>query len=144
MSVDAGDVEMRLEERRHHERRREHFARRLVIFKLRRGEWHMAQTTATLLVGETAIFGEAPNPVGSTIPSGTTLAWTSSDVTIGTVTTPDPDSTGVTSPVTGVAPGTFTLTCTGTEPGGNTISGTCVVTVSAPTATDLTISKISG
>ena len=101
----------------------------------------------TLLTGETAIFGEVPTPSGAVLPAGVVPVWTVSDVTIATIPATNPDVTGVTVPVTGVAAGTFTLTVTATLPNGTVIQGTDSITVSAPAPpapTGLSISKISG
>jgi len=104
----------------------------------------------TLLVVETAIFGAVPTPAGSAaspLLSGVVTQWTSSDVTVATVASPNPDATGATIPVTAIKAGVFTLTATDTLTNSVVIQGTDDITVSAPappTPTGLTISKISG
>ena len=136
------------EKRKHgHDRRREERRKQahgFVIFRFKKGGISMADT---LLTGETAIFGEVPTPSGAVLPAGVIPAWTVSDVTVATIPATNPDVTGVTVPVTGVAAGTFTLTVTATLPNGTVIQGTDSITVSAPAPpapTGLSISKISG
>jgi uncharacterized protein YjdB len=77
-------------------------------------------------VGQTATATAVPNGV---IPAGTVIQWTSSDITVATVPTPDPDTTGLTSPVTGVGPGTATITITATRPDNVIAQGSAVATV---------------
>lgn len=85
-----------------------------------------------IAVGATRIFTETNVPAGSLFPPGTVPQWTSSDVTVATVESPNSDPTGATIKVTGVAAGSFTLTASATLPGGAIVSGKAVVPVIAP------------
>jgi hypothetical protein len=78
--------------------------------------------------GATKHFGVTDLPAGSALPTGIIPAWTSSDVTVGAVVTPNPDATGLTCAVTGVAAaGSFTLTATATLADGTIIQGKAVM-----------------
>lgn len=94
-----------------------------------------------ILVGKTRIFVETNVPAGSLFPPGVVPKWTSSDVTKAVVTDPNPDVTGSTVPVTGVAVGDFTLTATATLLDGTVVQGSAVVPVIVPEPTSMTIDE---
>jgi hypothetical protein len=96
-----------------------------------------------IIVGAVGAFQETPEPTGSALPTGVVPAWTSSDVSVATVESPNSDATGRTIKVTGVAPGEFTLTVAATLPGGNVVQGTLQVAVTAPLPTSLAIAQLS-
>ena len=78
--------------------------------------------------GVTKHFGVTNVPPGSKLPAGVVPKWTSSDVTQATVVDPNPDATGNTAAVTGVATsGSFTLTATATLADNTIVQGTLVV-----------------
>jgi hypothetical protein len=87
-----------------------------------------------ILVGATRIFFLTDVPAGSVFPPGVIPQWTSSDVTVATVESPNSDATGDTIKVTGVATGSFTLSASATLPNGTIVSGKVVVPVLAPAA----------
>jgi hypothetical protein len=85
--------------------------------------------------GQTKHFGITDLPPGSVLPAGVVPKWTSSDVTSAVVVDPNPDATGETVAVTGVAAtGSFTLTATATLADNTIIQGAVVVPCLAPPA----------
>lgn len=93
-----------------------------------------------MIVGIVGQFEETAN---GALPAGSPSAvWTSSDVTIATVESPNPDTTGKTIKVTPIAPGTFTLTSSITESNGNVVQGSLSVSVLA-LATALTVTELN-
>lgn len=91
--------------------------------------------------GGIGTFLAVPVPAGAVIPTGVVPAWTSSDVTIATVATPNPDSTGLTTVLTGLTTGTITLTVTATLPDNSVAQGSVVVPVIAGEVKSFTISQ---
>lgn len=93
------------------------------------------------------IFQVGPVPSSAVLPAGSIPAWTSSDVTMATVETPNSDATGDTIKVTRVnsAGGAFTLTVVDTLTGGSVLQDAVLVTVPAvPVAlTGLSITQIA-
>jgi hypothetical protein len=78
--------------------------------------------------GLTKHFGITDLPPGSTLPAGVVPKWTSSDVTAAVVVDPNPDPTGQTAAVQGVAAtGSFTLTATATLADNSIVQGSAVV-----------------
>lgn len=85
-----------------------------------------------IVVGGTGIFSATDVPAGSALPSGVVPQWTSSDVTVATVASPNPDATGMTTVLTGVKAGSVTLTVSATLPDNSVAQGTATVPVSTP------------
>lgn len=83
----------------------------------------------SVTVGSTGHFLATPEPAGSIVPAGVVPVWTSSDVTVATVASPNPDATGLTTILTGVLGGTITLTVTATLADGTIAQGSAVVTI---------------
>ena len=79
--------------------------------------------------GATGAFQATPVPLGAVLPEGTVPVWTSSDVTMATVASPNPDATGLTTILTGVKTGSITLTVTATLPDNSVAQGAAVVPV---------------
>jgi hypothetical protein len=97
--------------------------------------------------GSTKHFGLTDVPPGSALPAGVVPKWTSSDVTVATVVDPNPDATGLTAAVTGVAAsGSFTLTATATLADGTVIQGSAIVPAlpapPPPVPTSFTINQL--
>lgn len=83
--------------------------------------------------GGSATYKVFPEPDGAVFPAGAAFAWSSSDVTLETVSQPDPDASGITETAQYVAPGTATITASMTDPAtGKVLSGTVTETISAP------------
>ena len=85
------------------------------------------KTTDNIQVGQTDTI------VATTIPSGVTVNWASSDSSIATV-----DQTGK---VTAIKAGQATITATTTD--GSNLNATCTVTVTNPVLQEITLNKIS-
>jgi hypothetical protein len=96
-----------------------------------------------ITIGETGTFQATPQPPGSVVPAGVVPQWTSSDVTVATVANPNPDTTGLTTVVTGVAGGTFTLTVSATLPDGTVAQGSLSVTIEPGQVKSFSITQIS-
>ena len=77
--------------------------------------------------GNKGSFVATPFPLGSVVPSGIIPKWTSSDVTIATVTETDP--TGLTCIVTGLLVGSITLTVAATLADNTVVQGSAVVPI---------------
>ncbi len=91
--------------------------------------------------GATGTFAATAVPVGAVLPAGVVPVWTSSDVTVATVATPNPDATGLTTILTGVVTGSVTLTVAATLPDGTVAQGLAVVPVVAGEVKSFTISQ---
>lgn len=87
------------------------------------------RTSMSVATGKSIVLTAKIEPVGAT---NTNVSWESSDTGIATV-----DSTGC---VTGVAPGSATITCAAKD--GSGVKAICKVTVTKPTAT-VKVSKIT-
>ena len=92
-----------------------------------------------ITIGTPGAFQAVPQPPGAVVPPGVVPEWTSSDVTVATVANPNPDATGLTTELTGVADGTITLTVAATLPGGGIAQGSVQVPVKAGTVTSFQI-----
>lgn len=92
-------------------------------------------------------FQVGPVPSSAVLPAGIIPAWTSSDVTVATVETPNSDPTGITIKVNRVvgASGAVALTVVDTLTGGTVLQDAVLVTVPpAPIAlTGLSITQIA-
>ena len=93
--------------------------------------------------GGTGQFQATTVPAGSVLPSGVIPAWTSSDVTIATVESPNSDATGLTIKVTGLKTGSITLTVSATLPDNSVASGSVVVPVLAGEVKSFSIDQIA-
>ena len=110
----------------------------------------MATITGLDPVSGQGTFEVNPVPVGASLPSGVVPAWTSSDVTLATVESPNSDSTGITIKVSRVNPagGSITLTVALTLSDGTVLQDAVVVPVPAlippppPPLTGVSISQI--
>jgi len=91
--------------------------------------------------GGIGTFAATTVPVGSVLPAGVVPQWTSSDVTIATVASPNPDATGLSTILTGVVTGSVTLTVTATLPDNSVASGSVVVPVLAGEVKAFTINQ---
>jgi hypothetical protein len=99
------------------------------------------QPTMSVTVGNTGTFLATPEPAGSIVPAGVVPVWTSSDVTVATVASPNPDATGLTTILTGVLGGTITLTVTATLADGTIAQGSAVVTINPGEVKSFTITQ---
>jgi hypothetical protein len=91
-------------------------------------------------------FQVGPVPSGDSLPVGIIPQWTSSDVTVATVETPNSDSTGDTTKVSRVGSGSITLSVALTLADGTVLSDSVVVAVppaAVPPLTGLSITQIA-
>jgi hypothetical protein len=100
---------------------------------------HMAITGVT--AGAVGDFQAVPVPAGAVLPAGVVPVWTSSDVTIATVASPNPDVTGLTTVLTGVKTGSVTLTVSATLPDNSVAQGSVVVPIIAGEVKSFTINQ---
>ena len=87
----------------------------------------MATGIVGVPIGGTGTFSATPVPTGAVIPKGVVPAWTSSDVTVATVETPNTDATGMTTKLTFLKAGSITLTVAATLPDATVAQGVAVV-----------------
>ena len=92
--------------------------------------------------GGTGDFEAVTIPAGSVLPPGVVPQWTSSDVTIATV-SQSADPTGMTCVLTGVANGSITLTVSATLPDGTVAQGSVSIPISAGEVKGFSISQTS-
>jgi hypothetical protein len=95
----------------------------------------------SVTAGSTGTFLATPEPVGSVVPAGIVPEWTSANVTIATVASPNPDATGLTTILTGVLGGTITLTVTATLADGTVAQGSTSVTINPGQVKSFTITQ---
>ena len=113
-----------------HEEREFHRHRKVRAFYItQKGDKRMAINGVT--VGATGTFQATTVPAGSVLPTGVVPVWTSSDTTIATFASPNPDATGLTTILTGVATGSVTLTVAATLPDNSVAQGTATVPILA-------------
>lgn len=91
--------------------------------------------------GGTGTFTATPVPAGAVIPASVVPVWTSSDVTIATVASPNPDPTGLSTILTGLQTGSVTLTVSATLPDNSVAQGSVVVPVIAGEVKSFTIDQ---
>lgn len=82
-----------------------------------------------VIQGGKGTFTATPQPPGTTLPAGVVPLWTSSDVTVATVANPNPDPSGLTTILTGLAVGTVTLTVAATLPDNTVVTGSIQVPI---------------
>lgn len=96
-----------------------------------------------LTIGSVGQYGATTVPAGSVLPSGVIPNWTTSDVTIATVESPNSDSTGATIKVTGISAGTFTLTVSASLPDGTVPSGSITDTIEAGEVKSFIVTRVA-
>jgi hypothetical protein len=125
----------REEEHEHHRHRR------VRAFEITQKGARRKMAINGVTTGATGTFQATPVPAGAVLPAGVVPVWTSSDVTIATVTSPNPDATGLTTILTGLATGSITLTVTATLPDNSVAQGTATVPIVAGEVKSFTINQ---
>lgn len=93
--------------------------------------------------GGVGTFQATAIPAGAVLPTSVIPVWTSSDVTVATVASPNPDPTGLTTILTGVVNGSVTLTVAATLPDNSVAQGSAVVPILAGEVKAFSINQIA-
>jgi hypothetical protein len=120
------------EKGKHHKRRNEPKSFKVVKIGPRKkgGKGKMSQTVIVPAApGGTGTYQAVPEPAGAVVPSGIIPAWTSSDITLATITA---DPTGLIGTASYIAPGTVTFTVSATLADGTVVTGSIQEVIATP------------